>query len=92
MGQKLTKRHNYVGKIRLDFSTGKHFRANLSCIWKGKRSARDLVGRELPRLEVVPVIRSRNETTMRCKGGSGCNVAEIVACAIKRAVLAVFKT
>ena len=91
MGQKLTKRHNHVGKIRLDFSTGKRFPANLSCIWKGKCSARDY-GRELPRFEVVPVIRSRNETTMWCKGGSGCNVAEIVACAIKRAVLAVFKT
>ena len=81
-----------MSKIPLDFSTGKRFLANLSCIWKGKWSARGFEGRELPRLKVVPLIRSRDETTMRCKGGSGCNVAEIVACAIKRAVLAVFKT
>ena len=92
MVQKLTKRHNHVGEIRLDFSTVKHFLANLSCIWKGKLSAREFEGQELPRLEVFPLIRRRNETTMWCKGGSGCNVAEIVACAIKRAVLAVFKT
>ena len=72
MVQKLTKRHNDVGEIRLDFSTVKHFLANLSCIWKGKLSAREFEGRELPRLEVSPSYAEGTER--RC----GVKVAPVV--------------